>query len=107
MSTNQVKFVICERLHEGGSFVPQLLSSYADTYWVFVDGDPDCFDPKDLLMFEQYEAAETIVNLAWDFNKVYLGIAIWESDHPNEIEYRYVGAGKDKNLQVKQNREEA
>lgn len=102
---NQIKFVICERLHEGGSPVPNILKAYeADTFW-FADGDPDCFNPDEILKFDSYDSAKVIVDLAWNLNQTYLGIAIWESCLPNEIDYTYVNWGKDKNLQVKHNRE--
>lgn len=106
---NQVKFVVCERLHEGGEPITSLLIKYGNNgeqQFIFADGDPDCFDPKEILMFDQYEAAETIVNLAWDLNQVYLGVAIWESMYPNEVDYTYVTHGKEKNLQVKKTRED-
>lgn len=104
---NQVKFVVCERLHEGGDAVANLLTKYTHNSqtFIFADGDPDCFNPDDVLMFDQYDAAETIVNLAWDLNKTFLGVAIWESENPTEIDYRYVRSGKAKNLEVKRNRE--
>lgn len=108
MQGNKVKFVICERLHEGGQPIASLLVQYGrnkEQQFIFADGDPDCFDPNQVLMFDQYEAAETIVNLAWDLNQVYLGVAIWESAYPTEVDYSYVAYGKEKTLQVKGNRE--
>jgi len=102
-----IKFVICERLHEGGAAIPNVLVRYEAESFCFADGNPDCFDPDQILKFDSWESAETIVNLAWDLNQTYLGIALWDSDYPNEIDYMYVGSGKAKNLQVIQNRMES
>lgn len=103
---NQVKFVICEIQHSDNKPLHNILKAYeAEMFW-FADGDIDCFDPEEILKFETYETAKIIVDLAWNMNKTALGIAIWESDYPNEIEYRYVHSGLTQNLKVKANREE-
>jgi hypothetical protein len=70
----------------------------------FVNGDPGCFSYDNVLRFS-YDAALLIVNLFWEENKTYLGIAIIETDYPNEIDYSYVEYGKEKNMEVKMNRE--
>ncbi len=102
--SNEVKFVICERSHENGGAIKTVLTGYKNKMFWIVDGDPDYFDPDQILKFDTWECAEVIVNLAWDLNQTYLGIAIWESENPNEIDYTYVNWGKNKNLEVVKNR---
>lgn len=100
-----IKFVICERLHDGGNAVENVLHSYKNNCFCFVDGEEGLVDPELILTFDNYKAAMTLVDLAWDFNKTFLGVAIWDDRYPNEITYSYVGAGEEKNNQVKMNRE--
>lgn len=103
--TNVVKFVICQKDHNNNKPLFDVLTSFeADSFW-FADGDDGCFNPEEILMFDSWDAANTVVNLAWALNKTILGIAIWESTLPAYIDYAYVNAGKEKNLQVKAYRE--
>ena len=103
--TNTVKFVICQRSHETGEPEPDVLKAYeAGSFW-FADGEEERFDPDSILKFDSWESAQAIVDLAWNLNQTYLGIAIWESTLPNSIDYSYVCWGKEKNLEVKKNRE--
>ena len=101
---NRVSFVICERLHENGKAEASILSRFENNQLIFVNGDPGCFSYDNVLRFS-YDAALLIVNLFWEENKTYLGIAIIETDYPNEIDYSYVEYGKEKNMEVKMNRE--
>lgn len=103
---NQVKFVICEIWLSDNQPLSNILSSYSQGIYHFEDGDSDCFDPDVILKFETYETAKIVVDLAWELSKTALGIAIWESEYPTEIDYRYVNSDSQKNYQVKLNRED-
>lgn len=103
-TSSPIVFVLVERLHENGRATPSVLTSFANKHFFFADADTGCFDPAIIWKFNTIEQAQSVIELAWDLNETYLGIALYDADYPDEIDIFYTTYRIEKILEVVRNR---
>ena len=102
--SSPIVFVLIERLHDTGKPTANVLTNFISSSFWYADGDTGCFNPASIWKFDTIERAQSVIELAWDLNKTYLGIAIYDTDHPDEIDSTYTACNVEKMLQVVRNR---